>query len=76
MNRTRIVFVVIVVAALAIVGVSLWLRQGTSTPVLPARETVEVRVLTSLPVEPWVREAAAQFNRRTTAWRGRPSRCG
>jgi hypothetical protein len=62
MNRTRIVFVVIVVAALAIVGVSLWLRQGTSTPVLPARETVEVRVLTSLPVEPWVREAAAQFN--------------
>ena len=62
MNRTRIVFVVIVVAALAIVGVSLWLRQGTSPPVLPARETVEVRVLTSLPVEPWVREAAAQFN--------------
>lgn len=62
MNRTRIVFVVIVVAALAIVGASLWLRQGTGTPVIPTRETVEVRVLTSLPVEPWVREAAAQFN--------------
>ncbi|MBC7223376.1 MAG: substrate-binding domain-containing protein [Anaerolineae bacterium] len=62
MKRTQIVFVVIVVAALAIVGVSLWLRQGTGTPALPTRETVEVRILTSLPVEPWVREAAAQFN--------------
>ena len=62
MKRTRIVFVVIVAVALAIVGASLWLRQGASTPVLPARETVEVRVLAALPVEPWVREAAAQFN--------------
>lgn len=62
MKRTRIVFVVIVAVALAIVGASLWLRRGASTPVLPAREAVEVRVLTALPVEPWVREAAAQFN--------------
>ncbi|MGQ9458860.1 MAG: hypothetical protein ACUVWW_13980 [Anaerolineae bacterium] len=62
MKRTQIVFVVIVAVALAIVGASLWLRRGASTPVLPAREAVEVRVLTALPVEPWVREAAAQFN--------------
>ncbi|MGQ9585865.1 MAG: hypothetical protein ACUVXG_10760 [Anaerolineae bacterium] len=62
MNRTRVVFIVIVVVALAIVGVSLYLRQEGGTPVVPTRETIEVRVLTALPVEPWVQEAATQFN--------------
>ncbi len=62
MKRTQLVFILIVAVALAVVGVSLWLRQGASPPVAPTRETVEVRILTALPVEPWVREAAAQFN--------------
>ncbi|MCB0075500.1 MAG: hypothetical protein KDE20_28800, partial [Caldilineaceae bacterium] len=67
MNRTRLIFVGIIVAALVIVGVSLALR-GQSGGGAPAALTVErpdaatVRVLTALPVEPWVRSAAADFN--------------
>ena len=67
MNRTRLIFVGIIVAALVIVGVSLVLR-GQSGGGAPAALTVErpdaatVRVLTALPVEPWVRSAAADFN--------------
>lgn len=67
MNRTRLIFVGIIVAALVIVGVSLALR-GSSGAGAPGALTVErpdattVRVLTALPVEPWVRSAAADFN--------------
>jgi len=64
MKRTRVVFIAIVVVAVVIVAVSLWLRQGGTTPVVPSRETIEVRILTALPVEPWVREAAAEFNQK------------
>ena len=64
MNRTRIIFVVVVLIALIIVGISLFIaRSGPSQPVLPtAPDKVEVRVVTALPVEPWVREAAKSFN--------------
>jgi len=66
MNRTRLVFVLIVGAALIVVVVGVLLpvvrgdnadeNQGASG------DTVEVRVLTALPIEPWVRAAAEQFN--------------
>lgn len=66
MNRTRLVFVLIVGAALIVVAVGVLLPmvkdnsededQGASG------DTVEVRVLTALPIEPWVRAAAEQFN--------------
>ncbi len=65
MKRTRIVFIVTVVVALLIVGAALlWralnpaLQPLTVTPKGP----IQVRVITALPVEPWVREAARQFN--------------
>ena len=67
MNRTRLIFVGIIIAALVIVGVSLALR-GQSDAGAPGALTVTrpdaatVRVLTALPVEPWVRSAAADFN--------------
>jgi hypothetical protein len=67
MNRTRWIFVAIVAVALLIVGVSLLWRGQRSGP--PGELTVErpdaitVRVLTALPVEPWVRAAADDFNR-------------
>jgi hypothetical protein len=67
MNRTRLIFVGIIIAALVIVGVSLALR-GQSDAGAPGAITVAqqdaatVRVLTALPVEPWVRSAAADFN--------------
>ena len=67
MSRTRIVFFVIVaLAVLTVVGTLIW--QSVSSPAdetlaLPdAPDTLEVRVVCSLPVEPWVQEAARQFN--------------
>jgi len=75
MNRTRWIFVGIVVIALVIVGITLTTRglrpdAGGSTPVTGGGEaitvdrpdTVTVRVLTALPVEAWVRNAAASYN--------------
>jgi hypothetical protein len=68
MNRTRWIFLAIVLVALLIVGVSLtWRalsdRSGTDDALTVERpDTVTVRVLTALPVEPWVRSAAQAFN--------------
>ncbi len=62
MNKTRLVFVLVVVAAIAIVGVSL-LLQGNDTTLEPEKqELLEVRVACALPVEEWVRAAAESFN--------------
>lgn len=67
MNRTRVIFIVIVVVALVIAGVGIYLSQagGGSAPTaltVEKPEAVQVRVLTSLPIEPWVRSAAEDFN--------------
>jgi hypothetical protein len=67
MNRTRIIFISIVVAALLIVGVTVLVTNlggGTAGTSLTVQrpDTVAIRILTSLPVEPWVRSAAEQFN--------------
>ena len=68
MSRTRIVFFVVVLAAVLIVAGSFlvrWLgQQGgvVTAPTAGAKETLEVRIVCALPVEPWVREAARQFN--------------
>jgi len=68
MNRTRWIFVAILIVALLIVGVSLlWraLSDGGATDeglTVERPDTVTVRVLTALPVEPWVRSAAETFN--------------
>ena len=67
MNRTRIIFAAIIVVALLIVGATFLLtnRGGTTggTALTVERpDTVTIRILTSLPVEPWVRSAADAFN--------------
>ena len=75
MNRTRWIFVGIIVVALVIVGVALTVRglgpgTGGGTPSTGGGETITVerpdaitvRVLTALPVEAWVRSAAAAYN--------------
>ena len=66
MNRTRIIFFVVIAVAIAIVGIGLIARSmGTaSNPIAPAQSTepIEVRVVTALPIETWVTEAANQFN--------------
>ena len=66
MNRTRWLFLAIIVAAVAIVAVSLFAQSRNRTEagalVVDRPDTVDVRLLTSLPVEPWVRSAADAFN--------------
>ncbi|MBN1135612.1 MAG: substrate-binding domain-containing protein [Anaerolineae bacterium] len=71
MNRTRIVFFVIVGLALAIVAAWLilsWVgssgsgQEPTAVPGQSGGETLEVQIVTALPVADWVQEAANQFN--------------
>lgn len=66
MNRTRWLFLVIIIAALAVVAVSLFIRSRSGDPAqaftVERPEAVNIRVLTALPVEPWLRSAAESFN--------------
>jgi len=65
MKRTRIVFIVIVMVALLIIGAALawrYLNPAQQPLTVTPKGPIQVRVITALPVEPWVREAARQFN--------------
>lgn len=66
MNRTRIIFISIIVIALVIIGLTLLLTNqgsgGGTVLTVQRPDAVNIRILTSLPVEPWVRSAAEQFN--------------
>ncbi len=85
MNRTRWIFVGIVVVALIIVGVSLayqGLRPEGDTGSTPSSggqpitidrpAAVTVRVISALPVETWVRNAAAAYNATSPTIEGVP----
>ncbi len=75
MSRTRIVFFVVVLAAVLIVAGSFvvrWLGQQEGVVTAPSKETLEVRIVCALPVEPWVREAAKQFNQEKHTLEGQP----
>jgi hypothetical protein len=76
MNRTRVIFVVIIIAALALVGVAALLRSinspSGSSLVTEQRGPIQVRVLTALPVYDWVNEAARQFNAESRQLDGNP----
>jgi hypothetical protein len=78
MNRTRWVFVLIVGAALVVVGAAVLIPLLRAADGDDGQETVgdtiEVRVFTALPVEPWVRAAADQFNARSPTLEGHPIR--
>lgn len=75
MNRTRLIFFIVIAIAVLIVGASLALRSsGMSTPLVQAPATLEVRVVSALPVEPFVREAAEQYNREGHKLEGHPVR--
>jgi hypothetical protein len=71
MNRTRIIFFVIIGLAVVIVAAGLiWNllassepgQEPTAVPGQSSDETLEVQVITALPVADWVQEAANQFN--------------
>jgi len=84
MDRTRLIFFVIIGVALLVVvcglAISLLPRitgslgpAPTPTPTPnPAEETLEVRVVCALPVEPWITEAARQFNAEGHTLEGHP----
>ena len=65
-TRSKFIFAAIIVLALVIVGVSLLLNQGKRpcrrglTVEKPAE--VNIRILSAIPVEPWVRESAEKYN--------------
>ena len=64
-TRSKVIFAAIIILALVIVGVSLLFNQGASpgaglTVEKPAE--VNIRILSAIPVEPWVREMAAKYN--------------
>ena len=79
MERTRWIFIGILVVVLLIIGVSVVARivTGGNAPaeaelVLVAPDTITVRVLTALPVEPWVRNAATAYNATNPTLNGVP----
>jgi hypothetical protein len=73
MNRTRIIFFGVIGVALVIVAIGLIVRAAGSGPIGPAAssEPLEVRLVVALPIEPWVTEAANQFNTETHELEGR-----
>ncbi len=62
MNRTRLIFFAVVALALVIVGVSFLISQISGNIPNPTAQPIQVRVVSALPIEPWVQEAAQKFN--------------
>ncbi len=62
MNRTRLIFFAIVILAVAIVGVSFLIQRFSGDIPNPTAQPISVRVVTALPIEPWVTDAAQKFN--------------
>src|SRR4051812_11281024 len=67
MNRTRTIFIAIIAVALLIVGLSLVASRlgGNSADIgltVAHPDAVTIRIMTALPIEPWVRSAATDFN--------------
>ncbi len=71
MNRTRLIFFVVIALALIIVGVSFALQQFSGSIPNPTAQPISVRVVTALPIEPWVQDAAAKFNAEKRTLEGR-----
>jgi len=74
MNRTRLIFFLVVAAAVVIVGAGLVIRQVGSPSTSPSvsDKPLEVRIIAALAVEPWVREASMSFNASKPKLEGRP----
>ncbi len=74
MNRTRLIFFLVIAIAVVIVGAGLVIRAAGTRPTVPvvSNEPLEVRVVTALAVEPWVTEAAKGYNASSPKLEGRP----
>jgi hypothetical protein len=67
MNRTRTIFIAIIAVALLIIVASLLITRNSGASndgglTVERPDAVTIRVLTALPIEPWVRSAASEFN--------------
>jgi len=63
MNRTRWIFVIVVLLAVSIVAASFIVqRAGGVKPLIEQPQTLEVRIVCALPIESFVQEAARRFN--------------
>jgi len=71
MSKTRVVFFVLIAIVLLVVAGS-FILQRTGVPSLKTPETLNVRVVVALPVEPFVREAANRFNAEEHTLDGNP----
>jgi hypothetical protein len=76
MNRTRIIFFVIIgLAVVIIVGGIIWNQLAKQPgPIEPEAgdETLEIQIVAALPVAEWVQEAAHQFNAEQHTLEGHP----
>jgi hypothetical protein len=76
MNRTRIIFFVIIGLAVAIVAGGLIWSQVDNQPAplepVASEGTLEVQIVCALPVSDWVQEAANQFNSEKHTLEGQP----
>lgn len=74
MNRTRLIFFAVVTLAIIIVVIGLVARSaGSSNPIAAptSTEPLDVRIVTALPIEPWVTGAANQYNAENHQLEGR-----
>lgn len=62
MTKTRWVFLSLIIIVVAIVGVALLTRQFGNMPIVPKTGPIQVRIVCALPVEPFVQQAARQYN--------------
>jgi hypothetical protein len=78
MNRTRIIFFVIIgLAVMIVAGGLIWSQLDSrqeQEPLEPevSDEALEVHIVSALPVADWVQEAANQFNTENRVLEGRP----
>jgi hypothetical protein len=75
-RRTQAIFFLILGLVLLVVGGGMaWNNFGPGNPqplVAQPKGPIQVRILTALPVEPWVRQAADQFNQKGFRQDGQP----
>ncbi|MCL4487000.1 MAG: substrate-binding domain-containing protein [Chloroflexi bacterium] len=62
MNRTRVIFFAVVFVALAIVGIGIAAQRLSGSVPTTTQGPLQVRIVSALPVEPWIQEAAQKFN--------------
>lgn len=62
MNKTRVIFFAVVLVALIIVGISVAVQRFSGDIPNPTAQPIQVRIVTALPIEPWITEAAQKFN--------------